>query len=155
MCVILHMSVITQRGWSALMWAARGGKTEVVVELVKAGANVDMQSEVCQYIDMTHDVNVQNHTSKLNLPLFVTHTVHVTNNVSQNVQFRLQTVQFGCIFFIVMPFGFKAVSFRCVAFHFMLFHVVSLMPKATARNARQRWTLASDCVREKWAGSGR
>ena len=50
MCVILHMSVITQYGESALMWAAMEGKTEVVVELVKAGANVDMQSEVCQYI---------------------------------------------------------------------------------------------------------
>ena len=49
-CVILHMSVITQNGYSALMLAARKGKIEVVVELVKAGANVDMQSEVCQYI---------------------------------------------------------------------------------------------------------
>ena len=49
MCVILHMSVITQRGDSALMWAAREGKSEVVVELVKAGANVDMQNSVCQY----------------------------------------------------------------------------------------------------------
>ena len=49
MCVILHMSVITQRGDSALMEAARKGKTEVVVELVKAGANVDMQNGVCQY----------------------------------------------------------------------------------------------------------
>ena len=46
MCVILHMSVITQGGWSALMVAARWG---VVVELVKAGANVDMQNRVCQY----------------------------------------------------------------------------------------------------------
>ena len=41
------MSVITQWGYSALMWAAREGKTEVVVELVKAGANVDMQDNVC------------------------------------------------------------------------------------------------------------
>ena len=49
MCVILHMSVITQRGRSALMWAASEGKTEVVVELVKAGANVDVQDKVCQY----------------------------------------------------------------------------------------------------------
>ena len=48
MCVILHMSVITQSGDSALMTAARNGKTEAVVELVKAGANVDMQDKVCQ-----------------------------------------------------------------------------------------------------------
>ena len=61
-CVILHMSVITQNGRPALIWAARWGKTEVVVELVKAGANVDMQDNVCQYIYVTHDVNVQNHT---------------------------------------------------------------------------------------------
>ena len=51
MCVILHMSVITQNGWSALMWAAVRGETEVVVELVKAGANVDMQAEVCYLSD--------------------------------------------------------------------------------------------------------
>ena len=44
------MSVITQWGHSALMLAAMWGRTEVVVELVKAGANVDMQSKVCQYI---------------------------------------------------------------------------------------------------------
>ena len=51
MCVILHMSVITQDGRSALMWAAMKGKTEVVVELVKAGANVDMQNEVYVYVN--------------------------------------------------------------------------------------------------------
>ena len=50
MCVILHMSVVTQDGWSALIVAAMRGKTEMVVHLVKAGANVDMQDEVCQYI---------------------------------------------------------------------------------------------------------
>ena len=43
------MSVVTQVGYSALMFAAMMGKTEVVVELVKAGANVDMQDRVCQY----------------------------------------------------------------------------------------------------------
>ena len=57
MCVILHMSVITQNGASALMVAAREGKTEAVVELVKAGANVDMQTKVCQYIYVVHDVH--------------------------------------------------------------------------------------------------
>ena len=41
------MSVITQGGFSALMVAAWEGKTEVVVELVKASANVDMQNDVC------------------------------------------------------------------------------------------------------------
>ena len=56
MCVILHMSVITQRGVSALMFAAVRGKTEAVVELVKAGANVDMQNAVCQYIYVVYDV---------------------------------------------------------------------------------------------------
>ena len=79
MCVIIHMSVITQDGVSVLMKAAREGKTEVVVELVKAGANMDVQTKVRQYV--THDVNVQNHTSTLNSPLSVTHSytcyVHV------------------------------------------------------------------------------
>ena len=50
MCVILHMSVITQGGWSALMYAATLGMTEVVVELVEAGANLNLQNTVCQYI---------------------------------------------------------------------------------------------------------
>ena len=48
-CVILNMSVNTQYGTSALMYAAHYGKTEVVVELVKAGANLDLQNTVCQY----------------------------------------------------------------------------------------------------------
>ena len=48
-CVILHMSVITQDGTSALMNAVHYGETEVVVELVKAGANLDLQNTVCQY----------------------------------------------------------------------------------------------------------
>ena len=51
MCVILHMSVITQDGHSALMWAAMWGETEVVVELVEAGANVDMQDKVYVYVN--------------------------------------------------------------------------------------------------------
>ena len=49
MCVILNMSVITQYGISALIYAAGWGKTEVVVELVKAGANLNLQNTVCQY----------------------------------------------------------------------------------------------------------
>ena len=36
-----------QDGWSALIWAASGGRTEVVVELVKARANLDLQNKVC------------------------------------------------------------------------------------------------------------
>ena len=36
-----------QGGRSALMEAARGGYTEVVVELVKARANLDLQDKVC------------------------------------------------------------------------------------------------------------
>ena len=45
--IILYMSVITQDGLSALMVAVREGKNEVFAELVKAGANVDMQNKVC------------------------------------------------------------------------------------------------------------
>ena len=39
--------IITQIGWSALWAAADEGHTEVVVELVKAGANKDLQDKVC------------------------------------------------------------------------------------------------------------
>ena len=73
MCVSYYMSVITQEGVSALMWAAVRGHTEAVIQLVKAGANVDMQTEVCQYIYVVHDVNVQNHTSTPNSLVSVTH----------------------------------------------------------------------------------
>ena len=47
MYVILHMSVFTQDGVSPLMWAASEGRTEAVVELVKSGADPNLQSEVC------------------------------------------------------------------------------------------------------------
>ena len=50
------MSVMSQEGDSALMGAAREGKTEVVVELVMAGANVEMQNEVCQHIYVVQGV---------------------------------------------------------------------------------------------------
>ena len=40
-------SVITQSDQTALIEAARGGHTEVVVELVKAKANLDLQDKVC------------------------------------------------------------------------------------------------------------
>ena len=52
---MLHMSVITQSGDSALLWAVDNGHTDVVQLLVKAGANLDLQNKVCQYVE-THDV---------------------------------------------------------------------------------------------------
>ena len=60
------MSVITQDMFSALMMAAGLGKTEIVVELVKAGANVDMQTDVRSYVNtfVVHNVHhLQRHTS--------------------------------------------------------------------------------------------
>ena len=44
--IILHMSVITQDGDSALMVAAINGRTETIKELVKAKANLDLQNNV-------------------------------------------------------------------------------------------------------------
>ena len=44
--IILHMSVITQNGDSALMTAAYYGRTETIKELVKAKANLDLQNYV-------------------------------------------------------------------------------------------------------------
>ena len=41
------LSLISQDGNSALMEAAYWGKTDIVVELVKAGANLDLQNKVC------------------------------------------------------------------------------------------------------------
>ena len=41
------MSVITQDGYSALIMAAWDGHTEVVVEFVRAKANLDLQNKVC------------------------------------------------------------------------------------------------------------
>ena len=40
------MSFITQNGYSALMMAAREGRTEVVSLLLEAGANTDLQNKV-------------------------------------------------------------------------------------------------------------
>ena len=40
------MSVVTQDGDSALMMAAKHGHTDIVVELVKAGAKLDLQNKV-------------------------------------------------------------------------------------------------------------
>ena len=44
--VILHMSVTTQDGDSALMRAAYYGHTETSKELLKAKANLDLQNNV-------------------------------------------------------------------------------------------------------------
>ena len=52
---MLHMSVVMQEGYFALYWAARDGHTEIVQQLVKAGANLDLQNKVCRYVE-THDV---------------------------------------------------------------------------------------------------
>ena len=41
------MSVITQAENSALIDAARCGKTEVIVELAKAGVDLNQQDKVC------------------------------------------------------------------------------------------------------------
>ena len=51
-CDILHMSVIThvQYGTSPLMAAAGKGKTDVVCDLIQAGANINLQDKVCHYI---------------------------------------------------------------------------------------------------------
>ena len=42
-------SVITQLGETALMIAVSYGHTKVVLELVKANANLDLQNNVCHY----------------------------------------------------------------------------------------------------------
>ena len=42
--VRLHMSIISQDGVSALMLAAQESHTEVVTQLLEAGANTDLQS---------------------------------------------------------------------------------------------------------------
>ena len=52
---MLHKSVVMQDGYFALLWAAIDGHTEVVQQLVNAGANLDLQNKVCQYVE-THDV---------------------------------------------------------------------------------------------------
>ena len=46
------MSVIThvQDGAYPLMIAAGAGKTDVVVDLIRAGADINLQDEVCYYI---------------------------------------------------------------------------------------------------------
>ena len=52
-CVdMVYIHVHVQRGYSALMWAATWGMTEVVKELVEAGADLNLQDNVCNvYVD--------------------------------------------------------------------------------------------------------
>ena len=45
--VVISLSLNSQNGNSALIEAAKAGKTDIVVELVKAGANLDLQNKVC------------------------------------------------------------------------------------------------------------
>ena len=44
--VSLHMSLITQNGYSALAMAVNKGRTEVASLLLVAGANTDLQDKV-------------------------------------------------------------------------------------------------------------
>ena len=54
------MSVITQNGQSPLMEAAQWDKTEAVVELVKSGADLNLQDTVCHmYIPLVSWSEVQ------------------------------------------------------------------------------------------------
>ena len=42
--VRLHISIISQDGWSALIYAASEGHTEVVTQLLETGANTDLRT---------------------------------------------------------------------------------------------------------------
>ena len=45
-CVSYYTCLSSQGGESVLMRAARGGKTEVVMKLIEAGANLNLQDKV-------------------------------------------------------------------------------------------------------------
>ena len=82
MCVILHMhvhvSVIAQDGYPPLIWAARYGHTEVVVELVKAKANLDLQNIVmCTMNKHTHT-----HSHVVNTALLSIHIDLAGSNIA-------------------------------------------------------------------------
>ena len=57
MSSFLWKSFITQDGDSALTLAARDGLTDVVMELVKAGANLDLQNNVKTYLHSSSTVS--------------------------------------------------------------------------------------------------
>ena len=46
MCVIYYTCLSSQDGDSALMSAAKRGETEVVMKLIEAGANLNLQNKV-------------------------------------------------------------------------------------------------------------
>ena len=51
------MSVITQDGWTALMLAAGKGLRDAAVELMKLGADLNLQNNVCRnflYVVLTN-----------------------------------------------------------------------------------------------------
>ena len=52
------MSIITQNGYTALMEASWNGMTEIVDQLINAGATLDLQDHVCIscYVVVSHDV---------------------------------------------------------------------------------------------------
>ena len=81
MCVILHTSVITQDGDSALMEAAYRGRTDVVVELVKAGALLDLQNTVCPCDPIIHDVHVYTGTCILSCYILKLKVISLTIHV--------------------------------------------------------------------------
>ena len=55
-CVSYYTCLSSQNGDSALMKAARRGYTEIVVELVKAKANLNLQNKVQYCICLLHTV---------------------------------------------------------------------------------------------------
>ena len=70
MCHTTHF-VITQGGNSALILAAMRGETVVVVELVMAGAKMDIQNEVCKYVYVVYNVRtyICRYTKNVFIPL--------------------------------------------------------------------------------------
>ena len=54
MAIFLSTSFMQWRGRTALMWASEGGHVDVVKELLRAWAGVDLQDEVCcLYLHLT------------------------------------------------------------------------------------------------------
>ena len=44
--LLVNFTTVWQDGWNPLMFASEDGHVEVVVELIRHGAGVDMQDEV-------------------------------------------------------------------------------------------------------------